>query len=178
VEAALAVLDRVMMALNAGDEPALLATLHFPHYRLAGGGIRVWDRPASYLGDFRARAGGGLALQPMGFSHVIGAGPAKVHLDVQFTRYRADNSVIGSYRYCGASPNLVDAGPWRAVELRGLAANHRTPDINGANELSERPHANGPFGQDRDRHRRSFRQLILFQNAWWRGAHRCGRHRT
>jgi len=54
VEAALAVLDRFMMALNAGDEPALLATLHFPHYRLAGGGIRVWDRPGCYLGDFRA----------------------------------------------------------------------------------------------------------------------------
>jgi hypothetical protein len=27
-----------MAALNAGDEPALLATLHFPHYRLAGCG--------------------------------------------------------------------------------------------------------------------------------------------
>jgi hypothetical protein len=31
------VLDRFMTALNARDEPALLATLHFPHYRLAGG---------------------------------------------------------------------------------------------------------------------------------------------
>jgi hypothetical protein len=91
VEAVLAVLDRVMMALNAGDEPALLATLQFPHYRLAGGGIRVWDRPG----------------------------------------YRADNSVIGSYPYCGSSPNLVDAGPWRAVELRGLAANHRTRILTG-----------------------------------------------
>jgi hypothetical protein len=32
-----------MAALNAGDEPALLATLHFPHYRLAGGrrGCRI-----------------------------------------------------------------------------------------------------------------------------------------
>jgi hypothetical protein len=29
-----------MAALNAGDEPALLAT-HFPHYRLAGGSMRV-----------------------------------------------------------------------------------------------------------------------------------------
>ena len=59
VEAALAVLDRFMIALNSGDEPALLATLHFPHYRLAGDGIQVWDRPGSYLGDFRARAGAG-----------------------------------------------------------------------------------------------------------------------
>ena len=37
VAAALAVLDRFMGALNEGDEKALLATLHFPHYRLAGG---------------------------------------------------------------------------------------------------------------------------------------------
>jgi hypothetical protein len=37
VDAALAVLDRLMAALNSGDEPALPATLHFPHYRLAEG---------------------------------------------------------------------------------------------------------------------------------------------
>src|SRR6516162_6725729 len=62
VEASLAVLDRFMMALNSGDEPALLAALHFPHYRLAGDGIQVWDRPGSYLGDFRARAGAGAKI--------------------------------------------------------------------------------------------------------------------
>jgi hypothetical protein len=45
VREARAVLDRFMAALNAGDEPALLATLHFPHYRLAGGRMRVWDHP-------------------------------------------------------------------------------------------------------------------------------------
>jgi hypothetical protein len=28
----LAVLDRLMAALNSSDEPVLLATLHFPHY--------------------------------------------------------------------------------------------------------------------------------------------------
>jgi hypothetical protein len=33
----LAVLDRFMAALNASDEPARLATLHFPHYRLDAG---------------------------------------------------------------------------------------------------------------------------------------------
>ena len=57
VAAALAVLDRFMAALNAGDEAALLATLHFPHYRLAGGLMRVWENPGPYLGDFLARAG-------------------------------------------------------------------------------------------------------------------------
>jgi len=98
VDAALAVLDRFMAALNAGDEPALLATLHFPHYRLAGGRMRVWDRPGSYLGDFRARAGADWHHSAWDFRRVIAAGPAKVHLDVQFTRYRADKSMIGAFR--------------------------------------------------------------------------------
>jgi hypothetical protein len=92
------VLDRFMAALNAGDEPALLATLHFPHYRLAGSRMRVWDQPGSYLGDFRARAGAEWHHSEWDFRNVIAAGPAKVHLDVQFTRYRADGSVIGSFR--------------------------------------------------------------------------------
>ena len=119
--AALATLDRFMAALNAGDEPALLATLHFPHYRLAGGRMRVWDQPGAYLGDFLARAGADWHHSAWDFRHVIAAGPAKVHLDVQFTRYRADNSAIGSFR----SLWIVTDG-WRrlgsggAVELRRL----------------------------------------------------------
>jgi hypothetical protein len=96
--AALAVLDRFMTALNAGDEPDLLATLHFPHYRLAGGRMRVWDQPGSYLGDFRARAGVDWHHSEWDYRKIIAAGPTKVHLDVQFTRYKADNSPIGSFR--------------------------------------------------------------------------------
>ena len=98
VGVALAVLDRFMAALNAGDEPALLETLHFPHYRLAGGRMRVWDQPGAYLGDFLARAGADWHHSEWDFRRVIAVGPAKVHLDVQFTRYRSDNSVIGSFR--------------------------------------------------------------------------------
>jgi hypothetical protein len=87
-----------MTALNAGDEPALCATLHFPHYRLAGGRMRAWDQPGAYLSDFLARAGADWHHSEWDFRKVIAAGPAKVHLDVQFTRYRVDNSVIGSFR--------------------------------------------------------------------------------
>jgi hypothetical protein len=98
IGAALAVLDRFMTALNAGDEPALLATLHFPHYRLAGGTTRIWDRPGAYLGDFLARAGADWHHSEWDFRKVIAAGAAKVHLDVQFSRYRIDKSIIGSFR--------------------------------------------------------------------------------
>src|SRR3954469_8858893 len=98
VAAALAVLDRFMAALNEGDEKALLATLHFPHYRLAGGRMQVWQNPGPYLGDFLARAGAGWHRSEWDFRHVLAAGPAKAKLQVPFTRYRADNSAIGRFR--------------------------------------------------------------------------------
>jgi hypothetical protein len=119
VGAALAVLDRFMAALNAGDEPALLATLHFPHYRLAGGRMHVWDQPGTYLGDFLARAGTEWHHSEWDFRKVIAAGPTKVHLDVQFTRYRIDNSVIGSFRSLWIVTN--SGGGW-AVAARSSFA--------------------------------------------------------
>jgi len=98
VAAAMAVLDRFMAALNARDEAGMLATLHFPHYRLAGGAMRVWPEPGPYLGDFLGRAGADWHHSLWDFRRVVAAGPAKVHLDVQFTRYRVDGSVIGHFR--------------------------------------------------------------------------------
>ncbi|HEX3882426.1 MAG TPA: hypothetical protein VHW66_07205 [Stellaceae bacterium] len=99
VAAGLDVLDRFLAALNAGDQAALLATMHFPHYRLAGVTMRVWDEPEeTYLAGFLARAGDGWHHTEWDFRRVIVAGPDKVHFDVQFTRYRADESVIGRYR--------------------------------------------------------------------------------
>ncbi len=56
VAAAMAVLDDHMKALNSRNEEALNATLHFPHYRLAGGRMKVWEKPGEYLADFYARA--------------------------------------------------------------------------------------------------------------------------
>ena len=52
----------------------------------------------SYLSDFLARAGADWRHSKWDFRNVIAAGVDKVHLDVQFTRYRADSSVIGSFR--------------------------------------------------------------------------------
>lgn len=99
IAAAMAVMDRFMAALNARDEAALQATLHFPHYRLAADGMQVFERPEDYtLAAFFARAGDDWARSAWDFRRVIAAGPGKVHLDVQFTRYRADGSVLGAFR--------------------------------------------------------------------------------
>lgn len=98
VAAAMDVLDAHMAGLNARDEAAVAATLHFPHYRLAGGELQTWERGEGYLADFLARAGDGWARSAWDHRRVVAAGPDKVHLDVQFTRYRADGSALGAFR--------------------------------------------------------------------------------
>jgi hypothetical protein len=98
IAAAMCVLDRHLAALNAGDASALAQTLHFPHYRLSGVCMTVWEGPDSYLRDFHARAGEGWHHSAWDFRHPVSTGPEKVQIDVQFSRYRADGSVLGRYR--------------------------------------------------------------------------------
>ena len=98
IAAAMAMLDRHLVALNAGDATGLADTLHFPHYRLAGTRMQVWQTPDTYLADFLARAGEGWHHTKWDFRNVIAASPNKVHIDLQFTRYRADDSSLGSFR--------------------------------------------------------------------------------
>jgi len=54
------------------------------------GAYSLWDQPGAYLGDFLARASADWHHSEWDFRKVIAAGVAKVHLDVQFTRYRSD----------------------------------------------------------------------------------------
>lgn len=116
---ALAVLDEHMAALNDEDSARLTATLHFPHYRLAGGRMQVWETPDSYHADFYKRVGPDWHHTYWDFRKVIAAGPDKIHFDVQFTRYRADNSVLGSYRSLWIVARLD--GRW-AVQARSTYA--------------------------------------------------------
>src|SRR4051812_36922478 len=88
--AALEVLDRFLAALNAGDEAGLMATMHFPHYRLAGVTMPVWEQPDhSYLSGFYARAGEGWDHTEWGFRGGIVARPGKGDLDLQITPHPA-----------------------------------------------------------------------------------------
>ena len=98
VAAARDVMHRHVAALNARDQTALAATLHFPHYRLSGGKLEVWDGPDSYLADFLARAGDGWSHTAWNYVSVVAASPDKVHLDISFTRYRSDGSALGTFR--------------------------------------------------------------------------------
>ena len=99
LKSALAVLDAYMAGLNRGDEVAVNAACNFPHVRLAGGKVVVWQTRGEYrLDDFRARAGDGWARSQWDERTPIHVGPDKVHLKVKFSRFRGRRLVAGRVR--------------------------------------------------------------------------------
>jgi hypothetical protein len=100
-EGARAAMDGFMAAFNARDAEAIRSRwFHFPHVRFHGGTVTVMERPQDYhnlVWDSTGQSAG-WGRSAWDYVEVIDAGPAKVHFRVQFTRYRADGSAIGSYR--------------------------------------------------------------------------------
>jgi hypothetical protein len=119
IAAARDVLHRHMAALNARDQSALAATLHFPHYRLTGARLKIWDTADSYFADFLARAGDGWTRSQWNHVGVVAAGPDKVHLDVEFTRFGLDGSELGRFRSLWIIARI--GGRW-AAQLRSSFA--------------------------------------------------------
>ncbi|OWU85196.1 hypothetical protein ATO6_09175 [Oceanicola sp. 22II-s10i] len=93
------VLDAFMAALNAQDSAGMQATFHFPHYRLSTSGVQVYETADDYgIEVFKNRADTG-EWDHSAWDHkrIVHADDNKAHVDVQFTRYRKDGSVIGVY---------------------------------------------------------------------------------
>jgi len=97
---AMRVLDEFMTAFNARDEKALMATLHFPHVRVASGETRLTATPEAMMSalDFDQFA------KQFDWHHsawlsreVVQSGPDKVHVAVRFARYREDGSVSAEF---------------------------------------------------------------------------------
>lgn len=97
-EAALAVMQAHIDALNARDEARLAATLHFPHARLSGASLTEWSTPDSYFADFRARAGADWARSEFDDIRVLQASDDKVHLDAQINRFDAAGALLTTFR--------------------------------------------------------------------------------
>ena len=91
-------LDEYMAAWNRKDLAAWELTFQFPHYRLASGKMTVLDR-AGMQDATRvwASAGGDWHHSKWDRRRIISASPEKVHVDTKFTRYRADNTTIGTF---------------------------------------------------------------------------------
>ena len=102
VAAAFEIADEFLRTFNELDAAGHAATLAYPHVRLASGTVRIWETLAEATEQMTTNMA--LIRERLGWDHsewdhkrLVHAGPGKVHLDVQFTRYRADGSVIGVY---------------------------------------------------------------------------------
>jgi len=94
-------MDAFMAALNAEDVEAIRRRwFHFPHVRFHSGRVTVFERPEDYASIVLARTGQAAEWARSAWDYVecVDAGPGKVHFRVQFSRYRKDGSLIGSYR--------------------------------------------------------------------------------
>jgi hypothetical protein len=101
VAQARAVMDGFMTAFNAEDAEAMRTRwFNFPHVRFHSGRVTVMARPEDFQSTVWQRRGEARdwARTAWDYVKVVDAGPDKVHFRVQFTRFRADDSPIGSYK--------------------------------------------------------------------------------
>lgn len=92
-------LDRFMAALNAYDAAAMDAEMHFPHVRFAEGKIAVYEKSGSNPMDLfeRLRREDGWHHSAWNKRSIVQHSATKVHMAVNYTRFRSDGSAIGDY---------------------------------------------------------------------------------
>ncbi|WP_213773710.1 hypothetical protein [Bradyrhizobium sp. dw_78] len=88
-----------MDALNHHDAAGMDAVMRFPHVRAAANKLFIYDAPGSNPMDVFKKL-----VELQGWHHsawteirLLQSSPIKAHYAVQYTRYRADGSVIGVF---------------------------------------------------------------------------------
>jgi hypothetical protein len=123
IAAALTTLDTFVETFNAGDARGHCETFAYPHVRLASGEVRVWQSIDEAVPRMQ-RAMDRLREHEWDHSEwdhrrMVQIGESKVHLDVQFRRFRADKSVIGVFP---AIYVVVDVGGEWLIQCRSSFA--------------------------------------------------------
>ena len=101
VKQAREVMDGFMVAFNGEYADAMRKRwFNFPHVRFHSGQVTIMARPEDFHSTVWQRSGEAKdwARTAWDYVELIDAGPDKVHFRVQFTRYRADGSAMGSYK--------------------------------------------------------------------------------
>lgn len=98
IDAALGVMADHITALNARSQTAIAATLHFPHIRLSGTKLKIWQNEETYFADFLARAGENWHHSSFADIQLIRASTNKVHLDAEIRRFDSHGNLIISFR--------------------------------------------------------------------------------
>lgn len=124
IQQAKAVMQAHLDALNARDADAIAATLHFPHFRLSGDAVKVWETPDRYLADFHARAGGDWGHTEWGRLETLQASDTKVHFDVQVDRFDTSGAPLVSFQSLWVITKIN--GVW-AAQMRSSFAQDPSP---------------------------------------------------
>ena len=99
---AIVVTDTFMTTFNAHDWKAHFGTFNFPHIRIAGGTVNVWNTPEQlaneYPGHWDGRIEPDWSYSAWNSREVVHSSDDKVHLAVQFTRYDQSGAKIATYR--------------------------------------------------------------------------------
>ena len=98
ISAAIKVMDRHLSALNEQNKLELAATMHFPHFRLVGTSLKVWETADLYFDDFRARAGESWAYTKLASIAPVSATANKVHLDIRVNRFDTPDQLIADFK--------------------------------------------------------------------------------
>lgn len=122
VAAAMKSLDDYMTAFNARDEVAWAATLNYPHVRMAGGDVKVWQTPQEYCDDFDFAD----FAKRFNWHHsawdkreVVQQGPDKIHVAVTFSRYNEAGEKLATYDSLYIVTN--DNGHWGTLARSSYA---------------------------------------------------------
>lgn len=92
-----AALDTFIAAFNAKDAKAWAKTVHYPHVRLAGGQLQIWNTPEEYAESNDARQlekSSGWARSGWTQRTLVQRGDDKLHFTTQFARYDANGKVM------------------------------------------------------------------------------------
>ena len=121
IDKAIAVLDRYMDAVNRLDIEGIAEEYHFPHFRVVGKDLVIWETPLEALPmlslpeEARRKAmenglGEGWYRTLWGSRAVVHADEEKVHVATELIRQREDGSVIN--RFNSFYVVTFDGGRW------------------------------------------------------------------
>ncbi|MFL2701935.1 MAG: hypothetical protein EVA52_00690 [Gammaproteobacteria bacterium] len=121
INEAMQVLDSFMYSFNTRDMNSWSETLNYPHVRIAGGKVTVWDTKEEYSATnvFNRLTATGWDHSAWVSRDVVLVSKNKVHISTVFQRYDKDNNPMKKYQSLYVVTN--DEGHWGVQARSSLA---------------------------------------------------------
>jgi len=94
------ILDEYTEAFNTGDVNRWSIILHYPHVRIAGNRVRVWETQEEFAKDndmSRLVEKINWGYNKWDWRELVQFGPEKMHYLVQYSRYTVNDAFIASF---------------------------------------------------------------------------------